>query len=81
MTGIAEEALKSPCRNRPRPGSSAQEICGCPRAEAVACGSDAAAAGFESQPGNSLKPRPLKIIGAHLSARVTLVFACLAFEI
>jgi len=35
---------------------------------------------IEPQFGRSLKPRPLRIIGTHLSARVALVFACFALE-
>src|SRR3954464_6036526 len=33
-----------------------------------------------SQLGNSLNPRPLRIIGTHFSARAALVFACFADE-
>jgi hypothetical protein len=32
------------------------------------------------QCGNSLNPRPLRIIGTHFSARAALVFACFADE-
>ena len=35
---------------------------------------------IEPQLGGSLNPRPLRIIGTHLSARVALVFACFALE-
>src|SRR5580693_7553721 len=35
---------------------------------------------LEPQLGNSLNPRPLRIIGAHFSARAALVFACFAHE-
>ena len=35
---------------------------------------------LEPQFGNSLNPRPLRIIGTHFSARAALVFACFADE-
>ena len=35
---------------------------------------------IEPQFGNSLNPRPLRIIGTHFSARAALVFACFALE-
>src|SRR6476659_7409105 len=35
---------------------------------------------FDSQLGNSLNPRPLRIIGTHFSARAALVFDCFADE-
>jgi hypothetical protein len=35
---------------------------------------------IEPQFGNSLNPRPLRIIGTHFSARAALVFACFADE-
>ena len=41
---------------------------------------EAHSARIEPQLGNSLNPRPLRIIGTHFSTRADLVFACFALE-
>ena len=44
------------------------------------CGAGKCSVRLQPQFGTSLKPRPLRIIGTHLSDRAALVFACFADE-